>query len=115
MKKVQIQENYELNDYDAKLLAADKELADFFEEVVKKSNSPKLSANWVMGEFLAELNKNNLSTKESKVSAKQLGTLIARIERLNHLWKKQLKMSLKRCGLLQKGLMKLLRKKDFNK
>jgi len=33
-----------------------------------------------MGEFLAELNKNNLPINKSKISAKQLGTLIARIE-----------------------------------
>ena len=79
-KRLRFQENYELNDYDSRLLVADRELANFFEEVVKKSNSPKLSANWVMGEFLAELNKNNLPINKSKISAKQLGTLIARIE-----------------------------------
>ena len=79
-KRLRFQKNYELNDYDSRLLVADRELANFFEEVVKKSNSPKLSANWVMGEFLAELNKNNLPINKSKISAKQLGTLIARIE-----------------------------------
>ena len=79
-KRLRFQENYELNDYDSRLLVADRELANFFEEVVKKSNSPKLSTNWVMGEFLAELNKNNLPINKSKISAKQLGTLIARIE-----------------------------------
>jgi aspartyl-tRNA(Asn)/glutamyl-tRNA(Gln) amidotransferase subunit B len=79
-KRLRFQENYELNDYDSRLLVADRELANFFEEVVKKSNSPKLSANWVMGEFLAELNKNNLPIDKSKISAKQLGTLITRIE-----------------------------------
>ena len=79
-KRLRFQENYELNDYNSRLLVADRELANFFEEVVKKSNSPKLSANWVMGEFLAELNKNNLPINKSKISAKQLGTLIARIE-----------------------------------
>ena len=79
-KRLRFQENYELNDYDSRLLVADRELANFFEEVVKKSNSPKLSANWVMGEFLAELNKNNLPISKSKISAKQLGILIARIE-----------------------------------
>ena len=79
-KRLRFQENYELNDYDSRLLVADRELANFFEEVVKKSNSPKLSVNWVMGEFLAELNKNNLPINKSKISAKQLGILIARIE-----------------------------------
>ena len=65
---------------DAALLAADKDLADFFEEVTKVSNSPKLSANWIMGELSAQLNNENLSIKQSKVSASMLGQLISRIE-----------------------------------
>ena len=79
-KKIRLMEVYKLSEYDSSLLAADKDLANFFEEVTKESNSPKLSANWIMGEFLAELNKENLSIVESKVSAKQLGVLIRRIE-----------------------------------
>ena len=79
-KKIRLMEVYKLSEYDSSLLAADKDLANFFEEVTKESNSPKLSANWIMGEFLAELNKENLSIVESKVSAKQLGVLIKRIE-----------------------------------
>mgnify|MGYP001599333757 FL=1 len=79
-KKIRLMEIYKLSEYDSSLLAADKDLANFFEEVTKESNSPKLSANWIMGEFLAELNKENLSIVESKVSAKQLGVLIRRIE-----------------------------------
>ena len=79
-KKIRLMEVYKLSEYDSSLLAADKDLANFFEEVTKESNSPKLSANWIMGEFLAELNKENLSIIESKVSAKQLGVLIRRIE-----------------------------------
>jgi len=79
-KKIRFMEFYKLSEYDSSLLAADKDLADFFEEVTKESNSPKLFANWIMGEFLAELNKENLNIIESKVSAKQLGVLIRRIE-----------------------------------
>ena len=79
-KKIRLMEVYKLSEYDSSLLAAEKDLANFFEEVTKESNSPKLSANWIMGEFLAELNKENLSIVESKVSAKQLGVLIRRIE-----------------------------------
>jgi aspartyl-tRNA(Asn)/glutamyl-tRNA(Gln) amidotransferase subunit B len=79
-KKVRFTEFYNLSQYDSSLLAADKDLADFFEEVVKESKSPKLSANWIMGEFLAELNKDNLDINKSKVTSKQLGVLIKRIE-----------------------------------
>ena len=79
-KKVRFTEFYNLSQYDSNLLAADKDLADFFEEVVKESKSPKLSANWIMGEFLAELNKEKLDINKSKVTSKQLGVLISRIE-----------------------------------
>lgn len=79
-KKNRFTQDYKLSEYDSGLLSADKDLADFFEESVKISDSSKLTANWIMGEFLAELNKDNLPISDSKVSAKQLGTLISRIE-----------------------------------
>ena len=79
-KKIRLMEIYKLSEYDSSLLAADKDLANFFEEVTKESNSPKLSANWIMGEFLAEFNNENLSIRESKVSSNKLGQLIGRIE-----------------------------------
>ena len=79
-KKIRFVSEFNLSEYDADLLAADKDLANFFEALVKVSNSPKLSANWIMGELSAELNKENLSINESKISSTQLGQLILRIE-----------------------------------
>ena len=79
-KKERFFSEFNLSEYDSSLLAADKDLADFFEEVAKVSNSPKLSANWIMRELSAELNKENLSINESKISSNQLGQLILRIE-----------------------------------
>ncbi len=70
---------YNLSSYDADLLALDKDLADFFEEVSKVSGSPKLSANWIMGDLSAKLNNENLNIKDSKISSKKLGELIIRI------------------------------------
>ena len=79
-KKKRFVSEFNLSEYDADLLAADKDLANFFEAVVKVSNSPKLSANWIMGELSAELNNENLSINESKITSNQLGQLILRIE-----------------------------------
>ena len=79
-KKIRFVSEFNLSEYDADLLAADKDLADFFEAVLKVSNSPKLSANWIMGELSAELNNENLSINESKITSNQLGQLILRIE-----------------------------------
>ena len=55
-KKKRFVNEYNLSEYDSSLLAADKELADFFEIATKESNAGKLSANWCMGELSAELN-----------------------------------------------------------
>tara|TARA_Y100001970_G_scaffold290274_1_gene423403 strand:+ start:56708 stop:58144 length:1437 start_codon:yes stop_codon:yes gene_type:complete len=71
---------YKLNGYDAKVLAADKDIADFFESCTKVSKSPKLSANWINSELNGLLNKHNVSINESKISSKSLGLLIGRIE-----------------------------------
>ena len=79
-KRERFVSEFSLSQYDADLLAADKDIAEFFEEVTKVSNSPKLSANWIMGELSAELNNENLNIKESKVSSNKLGQLISRIE-----------------------------------
>ena len=70
---------YNLSSYDADLLALDKDLADFFEEVSKVSGSPKLGANWIMGDLSAQLNNENLNIQDSKISSKKLGELIIRI------------------------------------
>ena len=79
-KKTRFVSEFNLSEYDADLLAADKDLADFFEAVVKFSKSPKLSANCIMGELSAGLNNENLTINESKISSDQLGQLILRIE-----------------------------------
>ena len=67
-KKIRFVSEFNLSEYDEKPLAADKDLANFFEAVVKVSNSPKLSANWIMGELSTELNNENLSINESKIT-----------------------------------------------
>ena len=71
---------YKLSDYDANVLSVDPNLSNFFEEVVVRSRNPKLSANWIMGELSAFLNKENLSILETKVDSINLGNLLTRIE-----------------------------------
>lgn len=72
---------YGLNEYDANVLTSIRELADYFEAVVKgiEGKDAKLAANWVMGELAGALNKANLDITQSPVSATQLAQLLARI------------------------------------
>ena len=74
-KKHRFMESYKLSAYDASVLAADKENAEFF-ETVAKGRDGKLAANWVTGELFGALNKENLDVEQSPVSAEQLGGLI---------------------------------------
>ena len=79
-KKERFIEEYDLTEYESGILSSDKDLANFFEELVKTTNKPKISGNWVIGELSAFLNKGNLNIQDSKVDAKNLGNLIFRIE-----------------------------------
>ena len=72
--------DYSLSDYDANVLVMDMDLANFFEEVVSISKAPKLSANWIMGDFSAFLNKENLTVKDAKVNSSSLGKLLQKVE-----------------------------------
>lgn len=71
---------YKLSEYDAGLLSADKQQADFFEGVVALCKDPKLAANWMTGEVAAALNQQECSIAELNLSAMQLGVLISRIK-----------------------------------
>ena len=69
-----------LSDYDAGLLVAERELADFFEATVAVSKEPKLSANWIISELLGQLNRDGKSIVDSPIDPQRLGTIIARIK-----------------------------------
>jgi aspartyl-tRNA(Asn)/glutamyl-tRNA(Gln) amidotransferase subunit B len=68
-----------LSAYDASVLVADKETAEYFENVAEKSN-PKIAANWITGNLFGALNKANLSISESPVSVVALSELLGLIE-----------------------------------
>ena len=71
---------HNLSEYDAEVLSVDLNLSKYFEEVVNITNDPKLTANWVMGELSAFLNKDNLSINETKVEARLMGQLLNKIK-----------------------------------
>jgi aspartyl-tRNA(Asn)/glutamyl-tRNA(Gln) amidotransferase subunit B len=66
--------------YDAGVLTASRELADYYEEVVRAAPSdPKLAANWVMGDLAAALNKEGIELSSGKLPAARLAELLRRI------------------------------------
>ncbi len=68
-----------LSEYDAGVLTASRELADYFERVVAAVREPKLAANWVMGELSGFLNRDGLEIDASPVGADALAGLLRRI------------------------------------
>ncbi len=69
-----------LSEYDAGVLTASREIAAFYEDVLRRvGQDPKLCANWVMGDFSAFLNRDNLDVGAAKVDAAGLAGLVSRI------------------------------------
>jgi aspartyl-tRNA(Asn)/glutamyl-tRNA(Gln) amidotransferase subunit B len=72
--------HYGLPAYDAGVLTASRELADYYEAVVRAAPADaKLAANWVMGELAAALNKESLEVGSSRMTAERLAGLLKRI------------------------------------
>jgi aspartyl-tRNA(Asn)/glutamyl-tRNA(Gln) amidotransferase subunit B len=74
-KKQRFMSHYKLSSYDAGLLVAEAESANFFEQVAQGRDA-KMAANMVVGSMFAALNRSGKSLAESPVSADQLGALI---------------------------------------
>ncbi|MFZ0764353.1 MAG: Asp-tRNA(Asn)/Glu-tRNA(Gln) amidotransferase subunit GatB, partial [Bradyrhizobium sp.] len=71
---------FALSLYDAGVLVAERESADFFETVLaglaNQARDGKLAANWVINELFGRLNKEGLAIGASPVSAAQLGGIV---------------------------------------
>jgi len=69
-----------LAEYEAGVLTASRELADYFEVAARiAGDDAKRTANWVMGDLLGALNKESKEIAESPVSAELLGGMLQRI------------------------------------
>ena len=65
-----------LSEYDARQLINQKAVADYYEEVLKEYNDPKITANWILGDVYSYLNKNNLTINDFKLSTSNLAKLL---------------------------------------
>ena len=74
-KKARFMKEYGLSAYDAGVLVAERETADFF-EAVARGRDGKTAANWVINELFGRLNKEGLDITRSPVSAEQLGAIV---------------------------------------
>ena len=74
-KRARFIKDHGLSAYDADVLVAEREAADYF-EAVARGRDAKQAANWVINELFGRLNKEAKSIAESPVSADQLGGIV---------------------------------------
>lgn len=72
--------NFALSEYDAVLLASDKDIADYFDELVIWNNNYKAAANWVIGPLRSYLQEKDLSILDFKLKPNTLAGLIQLID-----------------------------------
>ena len=74
-KKARFCRDYGLTAYDADVLVAERDNADFFEQVAKGRDA-KIAANWVINELAGRLNKEGKTIASSPMGAAQLGAIL---------------------------------------
>ena len=77
-KQKRLIETYNLNEYDAAVLCAEKSIANFFEKVAENADA-LLAAKWIIGDLNALLNKNDIALSESKITTANFSVLIQKI------------------------------------
>ena len=70
-------DEFELPEYDAKILTSVKKLADFFEETTALCGKPKKVSNWVMGETMRLLKEHEMDAEDISFSPANLAKIIA--------------------------------------
>lgn len=78
-RRIRFIEEYCLPEYDALLLTADRDVAEYFEETVRGGAQAKKASNWIMTELMRELKGEALSS--CRITARQLAALLVMVEK----------------------------------
>jgi aspartyl-tRNA(Asn)/glutamyl-tRNA(Gln) amidotransferase subunit B len=79
-KRARFMQDYGLNAYDAGVLTSSREMADYYEQVLRDSKAdPKIAANWITGELAAFLNRDNREIAASPVTVPMISGLLRRL------------------------------------
>ncbi len=79
-KKQRFMTTLGLTPYDADILTADRDLAEFFEQCLTSHANPKLICNWIMGPLLGWLNSHGMRINASPIAPADLAQLVQLIE-----------------------------------
>ncbi len=75
-----IVQQYDLSDYDARILTEDKALADFFEEAVRAGAPPKPAANWLINTYRRRLLEHHVEITESRLTPSAFAEIVLMVE-----------------------------------
>ena len=78
-KKQRFMDVYELSEYDANALVDNAAISNFFEDCIKLLDSPKIIANWILGEITSKLNQENITFENIPISSADLTGLLVRV------------------------------------
>jgi len=79
-KRQRFIDDYKLPEYDASVLSSSRDMADYFDTVIKEGGDPKTASNWIMGELSARLNKEDMDIAQSPVSPALFAGMLKRIQ-----------------------------------
>lgn len=75
-RRARFMKDYGLGEYDAQVLVADPAMADYYEEAAKTAKDAKKTANWVIGDLSAALNRDNRTFANAGVAPEHLAQLV---------------------------------------
>ncbi len=80
-RKQRFEDEYGLSIQDAEFLTSEKDLADYYEAAVEAYNEPKKIANWVMGDFVREINQSGKLIAECAFKPEMLAKLVQMVDK----------------------------------
>lgn len=79
-RKKRLIRQYDLSEYDATVIVADRSVADYFEETAALTGSAKAAANWIINEVLKIVNERKIDPQQLRVPPKELAALMRMVE-----------------------------------
>lgn len=75
-RKTRFIEQYEITEYDAEVLTAEKIVSDYYDEVAQAAENPKLAANWVVSELMREVKDLEGGLAACQIQPKQFADMV---------------------------------------
>src|SRR5512139_115284 len=79
-KKDRFVKEYQIPDYDAEILTSTKPMANYYEEVVRLFAEPKTVSNWMMGDLLKELKRDEREIDQCPVTPRHLSEMLSMVK-----------------------------------